>query len=41
MSEHDLMVLRMISGTIVSGLSLVFFAYGLGVIYRNWGWWNL
>lgn len=41
MSEHDLMVLKMMAGTIVSGLSLVSCAYGAGLIFRSWGWWNL
>ena len=41
MSEHDIMVLKMMCGTIVSGISLVTLASGLGVIYRNWGWWHL
>lgn len=40
MSEQDLMILRMMSGTIVAALSLVSFSYGLGIVYRNWGWWN-
>ena len=41
MSQHDIMVLKMMSGTIVAGLSMAFFAYGVGLIHRNWGWWNL
>jgi hypothetical protein len=41
MSEHDAMVLKMMFGAMVSGLSVVFFAYGAGLIYRSWGWWHL
>lgn len=41
MSEHDLMVLKMMAGTMISGVSLVFLAYGAGLIFRSWGWWNL
>lgn len=41
MSEHDLMLLKMMAGTMIAGISLVFFAYGAGLISRSWGWWNL
>lgn len=41
MGQHDIMLLKMMAGTIVSGVSLVFCAYGAGLIWRNWGWWNL
>lgn len=38
MSHHDLMIFKTMAGTMVCGLSLVLFAYGLGLIWRNWGW---
>jgi ABC-type uncharacterized transport system permease subunit len=41
MSTHDVMVLKMMAGTMISGLALVFFAYGAGLIWRSWGWWHL
>lgn len=41
MSQHDIMLLKMMAGTIISGVSLTFLAYGLGLIHRNWGWWHL
>jgi hypothetical protein len=41
MSHHDILVLRMMTGTIISGISLIFLAYGLGLIWRSWGWWHL
>lgn len=41
MSEHDVMVLKMMFGTMICGISLVFCAYGAGLIHRAWGWWNL
>lgn len=40
MSQHDVMVLKMMAGTMISGLGLVTFAYGLGLICRSWGWWH-
>lgn len=40
MSEHDIMVLKMLAGVLIGGISLVFCAYGVGLIARNWGWWN-
>ncbi len=41
MSTHDVMVLKMMSGTMIAGASLVFLAFGAGLIWRNWEWWNL
>lgn len=40
MSQHDLMVLKMMAGTMISGAGLTFVAYGLGLIWRSWGWWQ-
>jgi hypothetical protein len=41
MSQHDLMLLRMMAGTIVSGLGMIAAAYGAGLIWRSWGWWQI
>ena len=41
MSQHDVMLLKMCAGTIVCGLALGFFAYGAGLVWRNWEWWSL
>jgi len=41
MSEHDVMLLKMMFGTMICQASLVACAYGAGLIYRNLGWWNL
>jgi hypothetical protein len=41
MSEHDILVLKMMAGTMISGAGLVAFSYGAGLIWRSWGWWHL
>ncbi|MGY4222705.1 hypothetical protein ACVMIH_000066 [Bradyrhizobium sp. USDA 4503] len=38
MTQHDLMVLKMMAGTMISGVGLIAIAYGAGLIWRNWGW---
>jgi hypothetical protein len=40
MSAHDIAVLRMMAGTMICGISMMLFAYGAGLIWRNWGWWQ-
>lgn len=41
MNQHDIQVISMMFGTMIAGAGLVVAAYGAGIIWRSWGWWNL
>lgn len=41
MSEHDIMVLKMMAGTMLCGAGLIICSFGAGLTHRSWGWWNL